>query len=215
MTYIVALTGGIGSGKTIISNSFKKQGIHIVDTDVIAKKIVEKNMEILNNIKKKFGKKILNLDNSINRILLRNHVFSNKNNKLWLENILHPKIYEESKKQIKSTKSCWCLWVVPLLLEKKLEKKVNRILLIDTPVKTQIKRIIKRDKINIREAKKIISYQFTRTQRISISDDIIFNKNKKISTLNLYTYYLNKFYTYLSKKKYLIQIKKNNLTKFY
>ncbi|WP_295164624.1 dephospho-CoA kinase [uncultured Buchnera sp.] len=215
MTYIVALTGGICSGKTTVSDSFKKIGINIIDTDVIGRKTIEKNKEVSRSIKKKFGKKILNQDNSINRFLLRKHIFNDKKSRLWLENILHPIILKESKKKIELIKSIWCLWVVPLLFEKKIEKKANRILLIDTPVRTQIKRIIKRDKINIYEAKKIISSQVCRKKRISLSDDIIFNKNQNVEKLNLYTYYLNNFYVYLSKKNNQKDIKKNNLTKFY
>ncbi|CAL4326267.1 dephospho-CoA kinase [Buchnera aphidicola] len=217
MTYIVALTGGIGSGKTTISNSFREIGINIIDTDIIAKNIVEYNSQISDIIKKKFGKKILNINNSINRFLLRKHIFNNQNNRLWLENLLYPNILQESKRQIKLTKSSWCLWVVPLLIEKKLEKKVHRILLIDLPIKHQIQRIIKRDKISIQDAKKIISQQATRRERISASDDIIFNK-KKIEKINQYIYYLNYFYSYLAHKHYQknkIDIKKNHLTKFY
>ena len=217
MTYIVALTGGIGSGKTTVSNSFKKIGINIIDTDIIAKKIVKYNFEISNIIKKKFGKKILNSDNSINRFLLRKYIINNKNNRLWLEALLHPKIYQETKNQIKKTQSKWCLWVVPLLFEKNLEKKANRILLVDAPVKNQIKRIIKRDCISLQEAKKIIALQTTRKQRIKMSDDIIFNNNR-IKKINIYVYYFNSFYSYLAYKynqKKSKDIKKNYLTKFY
>ncbi|QIQ41799.1 MAG: dephospho-CoA kinase [Buchnera aphidicola (Microlophium carnosum)] len=216
MTYIVALTGGIGSGKTTISNGFKKIGIKIIDTDIIAKNIIEYNIKISFSIKKKFGKKILNIDNSINRSLLRKYIFNDKNHRLWLENLLHPKIYQETKHQIRLAQSNWCLWVVPLLIEKKLEKQAHRILLVDTPVKEQIKRIMKRDKINLLEAKKIIALQATRKERISVSDDIILNK-KDIKKINAHIYYFNLFYSFLSKNhnKRIIEIKKNYLTKFY
>ena len=194
MTYIVALTGGIGSGKTTISNSFKKIGINIIDTDIIGKKIIEKNIKIFNSIKKKFGNSILNSNQSINRKLLRKYVFNDKQTKLWLENILIPEIYKESKKQIKSVNSIWCLWVVPLLIEKKLDKIADRVLLVDAPVTTQIKRIMIRDKISLYQAKKIIYQQTNRNKRILISDDIILNGNKNIKTLDQYVYYLNYFY---------------------
>jgi len=216
MTYIVALTGGIGSGKTTISDGFKKIGINIIDTDVIAKNIIKYNFEISFSIKKKFGKKILNTDNSINRFLLRKYIFNSQQDRLWLENLLYPKIFQETEYRIKITKSNWCLWVVPLLIEKKLEKKAHRILLVDTPVKEQIKRIVKRDKISVQEAKKIIKLQTTRKKRISVSDDIILN-NKNIKIINMYIYYFNLFYSHLSNKhkKKIIDIKKNYLTKFY
>lgn len=219
MTYIVALTGGIGSGKTTISNSFKKLGVNIIDTDIIGKKIIEKNVKIFNAIKKKFGNSILNSNQLINRKLLRKYVFNEKKNKLWLENILIPEIYKESKRQIKLVNSTWCLWVVPLLIEKKLDNIAHRILIVDTPVKTQIKRIMIRDEINQYQAKNIITQQTSRNKRILIADDIILNKNTK--KLDTYVYYLNCFYTYLF-NKYKLQkknkkqiFKKNYLTKLY
>ncbi|QCI25421.1 dephospho-CoA kinase [Buchnera aphidicola (Sitobion avenae)] len=217
MTYIVALTGGIGSGKTTVSNCFKKIGVNIIDTDIIARNIIEHDKYISSSIKKKFGKKILNLDHSINRFLLRKYIFNEKNYRVWLENLLHPKIYQETKRQIKLVESNWCLWVVPLLIEKKLEKKAHRVLLVDIPVKEQIKRIVKRDNITFLEAKKIISLQATRNKRISMSDDIIFNK-KNMKKMNLYISYFNLLYSYLSKEYYknkTINIKKNYLTTFY
>lgn len=217
MTYIVALTGGIGSGKTTVSNCFKKIGVHVIDADVITRNILKYNFKISYSIKKKIGKKVLNQDYSINRYLLRKHIFNNKHDRVWLENLLHPKIYKETKNQIRNIQSNWCLWVVPLLVEKKLDKKAHRILLVDAPIKKQIARIMKRDKINVVEAKKIISVQTTRNNRISISDDIIYN-NQNYFKMQLYVNYLNLFYLYLSKeheKKKLINIKKNYLTKFY
>lgn len=214
MTYIVALTGGIGSGKTTVSNIFKKIGINVIDTDIIAKNIIKSNHQVSNSIKKKFGKKILDSNHSIDRILLRECIFNNKNYRLWLENLLHPKIYQESQNQIKLVKSTWCLWVVPLLIEKNLEKKPNRILLVDTTIRNQIKRIVQRDNISVQTAKKIIGSQTSRKKRISISDDIIFNKNS-IHKMNSYVYYFNFFYSYLSKINNQKNIKKNYLTKFY
>lgn len=221
MTYIVALTGGIGSGKTTISNSFKKIGINVIDTDIIGKKLIEKNIKIFNSIKKKFGHSILNSNQSINRRLLKTYIFNDKQKKIWLEDRLIPEIYKESKRQIKLVSSIWCLWVVPLLIEKKLDKIAHRILVVDTPIKTQIKRIIIRDKINQYQAKNMIAQQTSRNKRILISDDIIFNNNKTIKKLDAYVHYLNYFYTYLFnqnelKKKNKIQIfKKNYLTKLY
>lgn len=208
MTYIVALTGGIGSGKTTISNSFKKIGINVIDTDIIGKKLIEKNIKIFNSIKKKFGHSILNSNQSINRRLLKTYIFNDKQKKIWLEDRLIPEIYKESKRQIKLVSSIWCLWVVPLLIEKKLDKIAHRILVVDTPIKTQIKRIIIRDKINQYQAKNMIAQQTSRNKRILISDDIIFNNNKTIKKLDAYVHYLNYFYTYLFNQNELKKKKK-------
>lgn len=220
MTYIVALTGGIGSGKTTVSNSFKKIGVNIIDTDVITKQIIETNKKIFHSIKKKFGNSILNSNQSINRKLLRTCIFHDKQKKIWLEDILIPEIYKESKKQIKLVNAIWCIWVVPLLIEKKFSKIAHRILVVDTPINTQIQRIIIRDQINLYQARNIIRQQASRNKRILISDDIIFNPNKNIQKLDKNVHYLYYFYTYLfntyKRKKNKKKIfKKNYFTKLY
>ncbi|XBC43489.1 MAG: dephospho-CoA kinase [Buchnera aphidicola (Meitanaphis flavogallis)] len=193
MTYIVALIGGIGSGKTTISNLFKNIGIKIIDADIITRNILENNKIVINTIIKNCGVQFLKTDGSINRKLLRNYIFSCKTKKIWLEKLLHPIIINTMKKEIKKVTSPWCLWVVPLLIEMKLYKYTNRILLVDVPIRQQLKRTIKRDKINKVQAKLIISSQSTRQERLLIADDIIYNINT-IQSLKIYVKQLNKYY---------------------
>ncbi|XBC38893.1 MAG: dephospho-CoA kinase [Buchnera aphidicola (Melaphis rhois)] len=198
MTYIVALIGGIGSGKTTISNLFKNIGITIIDADVITRNILKYDQIIINTIVKRFGTKFLNTDQSINRKYLRNYIFSYKTEKLWLEKLLHPIIINKMKIKLKTVLSPWCLWVVPLLIEMKLHKYANRILLVDIPIQKQVERTIKRDKINAIQAKLIISSQVTRLERLLIAHDIIDN-TRNISFLKKNVTILNKYYMKLSK----------------
>ncbi|XBC44546.1 MAG: dephospho-CoA kinase [Buchnera aphidicola (Schlechtendalia peitan)] len=197
MTYIVALIGGIGSGKTTISNLFKSIGIKVIDADTITRNILKHDQNIIHKILEKFGIKILNTHQLIDRKRLKTDIFSNKAKKIWLENLLHPIIIEIMKKQLKIIEDPWCLWVVPLLIETNLCKYANRILLVDVPVKTQIARTIQRDNINIIQVKSIISSQATRLERLLIADDII-NNTKKISTIKKNIQKLNKYYLKLS-----------------
>ncbi|XBC40421.1 MAG: dephospho-CoA kinase [Buchnera aphidicola (Nurudea ibofushi)] len=198
MTYIVALIGGIGSGKTTISNLFEKIGIKIIDADIITRNILKNDKNVINEILNKFGPKCLNIDKTINRKYLKNYIFSHNLEKSWLEKILHPIIIKRMKEDLNIVKTPWCLWVVPLLIEMKLYKYANRILLIDTPVSEQIKRITKRDKIDKIQAKLIISSQVTREERFLFANDII-NNTKTIKILKMHAKNLNEHYLKLSK----------------
>lgn len=197
MTYIVALIGGIGSGKTTISNLFKDIGIQIIDADIITRNILKNDKMVINAIIKNCGVRFLKIDGSINRKLLRNYIFSCKIKKIWLEKLLHPIIINTMKQEIKKVTSPWCLWVVPLLIEMKLYKYTNRILLVDVPIQQQLKRTVKRDNINKIQANLIISSQSTRKERLLIADDIIHNINT-IQSLKIYVKKLNKYYSKLA-----------------
>ncbi|XBC37835.1 MAG: dephospho-CoA kinase [Buchnera aphidicola (Meitanaphis microgallis)] len=201
MTYIVALTGGIGSGKTTISNLFKNIGIQVVDTDTITRNILKYDQTIINTIIKKFGIQFLKTNGSINRKTLKNYIFSHKIKKLWLEKLLHPIIIKTMKKKLEQVTSPWCLCVIPLLIEMKLYRYVNRILLVDIPIQQQLQRTIKRDKINAIQAKLIISTQATRLERLLISDDIIDNTNT-IDVVNSSIKRLNEHYLKLTKTRF-------------
>ncbi len=190
---IIALTGGIGSGKTTVSEIFKSKKIPIIDTDIIARQIVEQDKPAYIEIRKIFGKEILNKDNSINRQALRKLIFSSTEKRLQLESILHPVIWQEVKSQLSSRTSPYCIVVVPLLFEnltKITAVKFDRILVIDTEEEMQIKRSQKRDGSDIEVIKNIMKSQVSRQTRINAADDIILNTenldalNKKVNSLH-------------------------------
>ena len=195
---IIALTGGIGSGKTTVSEIFKSKNIPVIDTDVIARQIVEKDTPEYNKIIKLFGKKILNKDKNIDRPALGKLIFSSKEKRLQLEKLLHPVIWNTVTSQIKLLTSslpipAYCIIVVPLLLENMTKIKsvtFDRILVIDVDEETQIKRSKKRDHCDDAMIKNIIKNQVSRQVRIDAADDIILNLddfdslNKKIENLH-------------------------------
>lgn len=175
---IIGLTGGIGSGKTVISHWFESQGIDIIDTDIISRQIVKRNSPILEKISQKFGDWIINDDGDLNRKLLREYVFGNANALTELENITHPAIRQQVKLQLDQTTSDYVIIVTPLLLESNKSELINLcnyIVVVDTPVELQIQRATKRDDQSPEKIQAIMNNQLSRTERCSKADDIILN----------------------------------------
>lgn len=176
MTYIVGLTGGIGSGKTTVANKFAALGIDLIDADIIARQVVEPGSNGLKAIESKFGPNVLLENGQLNRTWLREHIFSNPEAKTWLNNLLHPMIREEMVSLCQRARSPYCLLVVPLLVENKLDYLVHRVLVVDVSIETQITRTVQRDSVSRQHVEKILQSQASREQRLAIADDIIENE---------------------------------------
>ena len=140
MTYIVGLTGGIGSGKSTITNLFVELGVPIVDADIVAREVVEKGSPLLAQIAEHFGESILTEEGELNRAKLRKKVFADENEKNWLNNLLHPAIRERMLARLNAQTAPYTLFVVPLLIENKLTTLCDRVLVIDVKPETQIAR---------------------------------------------------------------------------
>lgn len=175
MGYIVALTGGIGSGKSTVADAFSRLGVTIIDADIIARQVVEPGTPALRAIAEHFGHDIISPDGTLNRRLLRERIFSHPEEKAWLNALLHPLIQQETQKQISQATSPYVLWVVPLLVENKLHDKADRVLLVDVSVATQIQRTIARDNVGREHAEQILAAQATREARLAVADDVIDN----------------------------------------
>jgi len=190
---IVGLTGGIGSGKTLVSDYFKSLDIVVVDADVVSRQVVEPGTEALGKIAEKFDKDILNSDGTLNRRVLRNIIFNNPNEKQWLENLLHPLIGLETARQLQNSQSAYTVFVSPLLIEIGQYKMTNRILVVDAPENLQVSRTVERDDTQAENVQAIMDTQATRQRRLEMADDVILNDSdinslhKKIDDLhNLY-----------------------------
>lgn len=175
MAYIVALTGGIGSGKSTVADAFARHGVTVVDADVIARQVVEPEAPALAAIAKRFGNEMLQPDGTLNRAALRQRIFSNPDEKSWLNQLMHPLIQQETQRQLAQVTSPYALWVVPLLVENSLQARADRVLVVDVDNETQLARTIARDGINRQQAQNILSAQVTREQRLAAADDIIDN----------------------------------------
>jgi len=195
----IALSGGIASGKTYVSNKFSSLGVDIIDTDIIAHEIVLPGRSALEEITDNFGKSVLQQDGALNRKLMRKIVFEDSKKRLILESILHPKIQNEVKNKISSLNGPYQIIVVPLLTKSPILKQVNRILIIDCDEKKQLKRLIKRDGISTKLASQIMSSQSDRKERLSIADDIILNDDD-FDSLDTQIINLHRCYLDLSKE---------------
>ncbi|AVL80937.1 dephospho-CoA kinase [Klebsiella oxytoca] len=175
MTYTVALTGGIGSGKSTVADAFAQLGVNVIDADIIARQVVEPGTPGLSAIAQRFGAQMLNEDGTLNRRALREHIFAHDEDKRWLNALLHPQIQQETRRQIQLATSPYILWVVPLLVENSLSTKADRVLVVDVPKETQIERTMLRDRVSRQHAEHILAAQATREQRLAVADDVIEN----------------------------------------
>ncbi|ENM5737141.1 dephospho-CoA kinase [Vibrio mimicus] len=183
MSFVVALTGGIASGKTTVANLFHEHfGIDLVDADVIAREVVEPGTDGLKAITAHFGQTILSQDGSLNRTALRERIFADPEQKTWLNQLLHPMIRQRMQQALAQTTSPYTLLIVPLLVENQLQNMADRVLVVDVEESIQIERTIARDNVSIEQAQAILAAQATRAQRLAIADDVLKNdaKNQKL-----------------------------------
>ncbi|WP_312687297.1 dephospho-CoA kinase [Kosakonia sp.] len=175
MGYTVALTGGIGSGKSTVADAFAALGVDVVDADIIARQVVEPGSPALRAIARHFGTEMILADGSLNRRLLRERIFASPADKTWLNGLLHPLIHQLTQQQIAQASSPYVLWVVPLLVENQLYHKADRVLVIDVSEETQISRTMQRDGVSREHAENILAAQATREARLAVADDVIDN----------------------------------------
>lgn len=172
---IVGLTGGIASGKSTVSNLFKKYGIEIVDADKVAKEVSEKK-ESIEKISNIFGKDILDSDGKIIREKLREKAFKNRELLQELNKIIHPQVMEYFKrKKEENSKDEILIFDIPLLYEAKMEYLCDKIIVVGVDVQKQIRRVVARDGSSEELAKKIIFNQMPLDEKIKKADIVIMN----------------------------------------
>lgn len=196
---IVGLTGGIGSGKSEVSRRFEQLGIAVIDADVVAREVVMPGTSALIAITEHFGPHILNQDKMLNRSKLRELIFDNNAEKVWLENLLHPIIRTETITQLENSQSPYTILSSPLLLETTQHELVDRVLVIDATEELQLARATARDMNNSEQIKKIMATQINRSERCNKADDVIHNHGDFIE-LNLQIQNLHQQYLALAQQ---------------
>jgi len=176
--FVIGLTGGIGCGKTAVTDCFSALGVPIIDADTVAREVVQPDQPALQEITTEFGKNALETDGSLNRSWLREHIFSNPSAKIRLEAILHPRIRAEMRRQLDMIVAPYAIFSIPLLLETGQDKTVDRVLVVDCAPEVQISRVTQRDKATEEQTRAIIASQIDRYSRLAAADDVIDNSGQ-------------------------------------
>jgi len=171
----IGLTGGIASGKSLVSSAFEALGVPVMDADFAARAIVEPGTPALKAIVQRFGAAILQADGSLDRRALRARVFSDGSQRRQLEAITHPAIRDYLRTWRDSRSSPYCILAIPLLVEGSSRALVDRVLVVDVPESLQLERLIQRDGVDEILAQRMIAAQASRAQRLAAADDVIVN----------------------------------------
>jgi len=171
----IGLTGGIASGKSTVAEVFAELGVPVIDTDVIARDVVQPGRPALDEIREAFGAKVITPEGDLDRDVMRAIVFANETARRKLEAILHPRIRAATMQQATGAGGAYQLIVVPLLVESPLKSFVDRILVVDCDEQTQIRRLLARDAETEEQARRMIVAQASREDRLAIADDVIRN----------------------------------------
>lgn len=175
---IIGLTGGIASGKSAVMHLFAQKNVPVIDADEVARAVVQPNSVGLAQIEDHFGSSILTPTGELNRALLREKIFADESERVWLNELLHPLIEAQTHLFFEQHQNApYLIWAVPLLIETKLYQKVDRILVIDCSAEIQLERLIKRDQISKELALKMIAAQLPQSERLKYADDVIYNHN--------------------------------------
>ena len=196
---IIGLTGGIGSGKSAAANFFHSEGVTVLDADQLAREVIEQNTPGFQSIVNYFGSDIIGEDGSIDRAKLRQEIFDDKEKKKAIESIIHPLVRDLMAERIAASTSPYSIIMVPLIFETNSMSAYNRILVIDCDTKLQLKRATLRDNNSSEQIQKILDSQCSRTERLSIANDVIPN-NDTLENLKTRSLAMHKFYLGLCKK---------------
>jgi dephospho-CoA kinase len=175
---IVGLTGGIGSGKSTVANLFKELGVPVIDADEITRNLVKPGSQVLSQIVSYFGEAILNSQGELDRAQLRKKIFMNPKDKIFVESLLHPQVYQEIKKFAQNHSAPYVIASIPLLIETRDKYEsdlISKIVVVDAPEDLQIERVKQRDKFSATEIKKIMHTQTDRQARLNKASDVIVN----------------------------------------
>jgi dephospho-CoA kinase len=178
--YVVALTGGVASGKSAVARRFETHGIHVYDADVAAREVVAPREPALAEIEFVFGAEALTADGRLDRRAMRERVFADPEARRKLEGIIHPRVRAWLRRRVGMDRGPYCMLAIPLLVENREHYAwVDRVLVVDAPEALQIERLVQRDGIDREAAQRMLDAQSSRQQRLAIADDVIVNDGEE------------------------------------
>ena len=176
MALVVAMTGGIGSGKTVVAQAFADLGADVIDTDQLAHELTAPGQPAVREIAGRFGNQVLTAEGALDRAALRKLVFSDAGARRRLESLLHPLIARQVVRRLAAVSGPYVILVVPLLVETAgYEDIVDRVLVVDSPEDVQVARVRRRDGLSTDEVEAILRAQASRQQRLARADDVLTN----------------------------------------
>lgn len=176
MSLVVGVTGGIGSGKTVVAQAFAELGVEVIDTDQIAHELTAPGQPAVREIATRFGTQVLTAEGALDRAALRRAVFSDPNARHRLEALLHPLIAQQVVHRLAQAGGPYVILVVPLLVETGgYEGIVDRVLVVDSPEDVQVTRVMRRNGLSPNEVEPILRAQASRQQRLARADDVLTN----------------------------------------
>jgi dephospho-CoA kinase len=175
MVFSVGLTGNIASGKSAVATIFSELGIDVINADQISRDLTVIGSPALKEIVNHFGPNVLSKDGSLNRKHLRELIFGNSEERVWLEQLLHPLIRQELERLIKDCDSAYCILEIALLIDKTNYPYLDKILLVTAPQEVQIDRVMQRDHCTKEHALAILSSQPDLATRLKSADDMLVN----------------------------------------
>jgi dephospho-CoA kinase len=177
---VVALTGGVASGKSAVARRFESLGIGVYDADVAAREVVAPGEPALVEIRSVFGAGVLQADGALDRRAMRDRVFADSGARKKLEAIVHPRVRAWLRRRVGMDRGPYCMLAIPLLVENRAEYQwVDRVLLVDAPEALQVERLMQRDGVTREHAERMLDAQSTRAQRLAMADDVIMNDGEE------------------------------------
>lgn len=172
---VVGVTGGIGSGKSTVCGLFAELGVPVIDADLIARELVTPGSPALAEIVRAFGVGIVDQQGALRRDRLRTIIFADRDKRVRLEQILHPRVYETISARIQALEAEYCIVCIPLLVESGGRDVVHRVLVVDAPQELQLRRMMLRDGVSAAQAHSALAAQASREQRLACADDVVCN----------------------------------------
>jgi dephospho-CoA kinase len=197
---LIALTGGIATGKTAVAEMFAQHSVPVLDTDQIARDVVEPGMPALGQLVETFGPGILDAAGRLDRARMRERVFADPAQRQLLESITHPAIRDELARRAAGADGVYQVHVIPLLVEGGRTDAYDRVLVVDCPQEQQISRLLTRDGMNLELARRILAAQASREARLSAADDVIVNTGT-LEELRQFVLTLHRNYERLAKNR--------------
>jgi dephospho-CoA kinase len=173
--YVVAVTGGVASGKSTVTDHLASLGVPVIDADFVARELVEPGTPALAEIEQAFGRSVIRADGTLDRRAMRARVFDDVAQRRRLESILHPRVEQRMRELVESVDAPWVVLAIPLLTEVGRYDFIDHVVVVDAPVEAQLERLMKRDGVTPEIARAMVAAQASRAERLAIADTVVTN----------------------------------------